>query len=69
MARASAIWVVSKGTFTIGAFSVKHELATWLKINVAKYKWHSNEISIVRCQDGNPDVQNKYYSIEDILNG
>jgi hypothetical protein len=69
MARASAIWVVKKGNFVIGAFTVKHELVRWLTTNVAKYKWQNYEISIIRCQDGNPDTQHEYYSIEDILNG
>lgn len=69
MARASGIWVVSKGRFPIGAFTVKHELKRWLEKNKAKYDWSEHEISIIRCQDGNPDLANEYYSMEKILNG
>jgi hypothetical protein len=69
MPRASGIWVISKGSFILGAFTVKHEFVDWLKKNVDKYGWQSYEIHITKFIDSNPQIPAKYFRIEDFLNG
>jgi hypothetical protein len=52
MSRAYSVWVVKDtGNGTIsGAFTVKHELKTWLKKN-------QQPVFIYRCRDGHPETE------------
>lgn len=64
-----SIWVIKKGSAVLGAFTIKYKMVDWLGKNALKYGWQNYEISIVRCSENNPTVQQKYYSMDELLNG
>lgn len=67
MGRAGGVWIVRKSFFIVGAFTVKHELISWLE--KVQYTLPIEEMSIVRTFDGQPDFTKGYFSAKDFLNG
>lgn len=59
MARASYVWIVQRWDTVLAAFTVKHELLTWLKEHDEKWP---NDIFIVRFRSS--DQSTDYYSKE-----
>jgi hypothetical protein len=64
MSRASYIWIVTNAQGGIlAAFTVKHELVSWLRSEPGKIRWWNVE----RVRDGNPALLGEVYGVPGFL--
>lgn len=66
MSRAISIWVVTNMRHPVGAFTVKHQLISWLRKMQVQYGDIST-YAVSRYRDGEPSADRKYYKLEDLL--